>query len=235
MLLEDKVVVVTGAAGNLGTATVRTFLHQGARVFAATRNADDFHSLQATMPNPEHLLGGVYDLSRTDEADRLLEQALEAHGSLHGVANLVGGWAGGQSIMETTDLTFDAMLALNLRTAWGVTRAAMQVLAEEGGGSLVNVGATWAHHMTETSGIGAYAVSKAAVIALTRAAAVEGRSLRVRANVVAPGSMLPKGARASDPANQKLVPPELVARSMAFLLSDGAAEITGTVVDLPGR
>jgi NAD(P)-dependent dehydrogenase (short-subunit alcohol dehydrogenase family) len=235
MLLENKVVVVTGAAGNLGTATVQTFHEEGARVFAATRTAEDFHQLQGSMPSPERLAGGVYDLSRTDEADRLMEQALEAHGGLHGVANLVGGWAGGQSLIETTDVAFDHMIALNLRTAWGVTRAAMQVLSEQGGGSVVNVGATWALHMTEVNGIVAYVVSKAAVLALTRAAAVEGRPLRVRVNAVAPSSMLPRGASAEDPANARLVPPERVASAMAYLLSEGSREITGTVVDLPGR
>jgi NAD(P)-dependent dehydrogenase (short-subunit alcohol dehydrogenase family) len=235
MSLKDRVFVITGAAGNLGEACVRVFQHEHADVYAAVRRAEDLGVLRATVPLPEKLKGGVYDLSRPDEADRLMEDAAEAYGALHGVANLVGGWAGGQSVIGTSEETFDRMIAINLKTAWNVSRAAVRTLSEEGGGAIVNVGATWANRMAGVEGMVAYVTAKAAVVALTRAIAAEARTLGVRANCVAPGSMLPKGARAADPKNAKLVPPDLVAHAIAYLCSDAAEGATGSVLDIPAR
>lgn len=234
MSLLQKVVLVTGAAGNLGQHTVRVCLQERAKVYAAVRRPAELQSLMALMPNPDNLKGGAYDLGRSDDADRMVAEAATAFGALHGVINIVGGWAGGHPITETTDATFDGMMALNVKTAWNVSRSAMRALAEEGGGAIVNVGAIWAHRMQGIEGTSAYVISKAAVLALNQSLAAEGRALGVRANLVAPGSMVPPGERGSDPKNARLVPPESVARAMAYLCSDSAASVTGTVIELPG-
>ena len=235
MSLHEKVILVTGAAGNLGQHTVRVCLQERAKVYAAVRKPAELQSLVEILPNPDNLKGGVYDLGRSDETDRMVEDAVLVFGALHAVINLVGGWAGGHPITETSDVTFDQMMALNVKTAWNVSRSAMRALGEEGGGAIVNVGAIWAHRMQGIEGTSAYVISKAAVLALNQSLAAEGRALGVRANAVAPGSMVPAGERSSDPKNAHLVPPEAVARAMAYLCSEGASSVTGTVIELPGN
>jgi NAD(P)-dependent dehydrogenase (short-subunit alcohol dehydrogenase family) len=146
------------------------------------------------------------------------------------VVNLVGGFAAGQPVADTPLEDFERLFALNLRPTYLVTQAALPRLRAAGGGSIVCVGSAAA--LAPFAGGAGYAASKAAVMTFARAVAAEGRPDGVRCNTIVPTQIDTPANRAAMPESEhhKLVPPERIARVVAFLCDDASAAITGAAV-----
>jgi 3-oxoacyl-[acyl-carrier protein] reductase len=152
-------IVVTGAAGALGTAVCERLERGGATVFRIDRKLADL----------------------TDEAqvERAYDQAVQRHGALSGSVHCAGGWTAGSSVQA-----LEKMIALNLRSTLLCCNAALKRM--DGAGRIVNVAAITAANLSGLAGAPAYNASKAGVIALTRAFAESGPA---RCNCVAPAAM----------------------------------------------
>ncbi len=227
--LDQKIALITGAKGGLGTSVTQAFLAAGATVVGSSRSiqASDFaHPQFTSMPA---------ELSTMDAARALADAVVTKFGRLDVLVHVVGGFSGGQSVAETDDATLERMLDLNLRSAFNVVRAVIPHMRKQRGGRVVAVGSRAA--VEPQAFVGAYSASKAAMVALMRALALENQDLGITVNVVLPGTMDTPQNRAGDPKADfsKWIPPAKVASTILWLASDGASHVTGAAVPVYGR
>lgn len=229
-ILDGKVILVTGASGGLGGAVVEALVAAGAEVVAAARHAPTVPG--AIAPRVRALAGDLVDEAG---AQRLVEEAAAWRGRLDGLANLVGAWLGGAPVAATPTDTWRRMLSVNLDAAFFVTRAALGPMLRAKSGRVVHVGSRAA--VEPQPGSAAYAVAKAGLVALVRTVAEEVRGAGVTVNCVLPGTIDTPANRASMPGADasRWVPPREIAEAIAWLLSDGAAGVTGAALPLYGR
>lgn len=224
--MNNQVVILTGATGGLGRTVTERLLSAGARVFAPyTREAP------ATA---DRLQGVQADLSTDEGAKRAVEKALAWGGRIDALVNLVGGYAGGPLVHETDDAAWNRMLDLNLGCAFLLSRAVLPHLLAQHSGRIVHIGSRAAAE--PFPGAAGYIVSKAAVVALTRAIATEVAGSGITANVILPGTIDTPANRAASPGADfsKWVRPSALADTILFLLSDSAREINGAAIPVYG-
>jgi NAD(P)-dependent dehydrogenase (short-subunit alcohol dehydrogenase family) len=221
----DRVVLVPGASGVLGSAVVSLLVSRGARVAAVARKKPELagaHGIAADLTKPE---GAKFAVAET----------LAAFGRIDAVVHVLGGFAGGEPVQETSDSTIEKMLDMNYRSAFYVFREAMpKVLEAKDRGRIVAVGSKAAVDPPAT--LAAYSASKAALLALVRALAAETKGTGVTVNAVLPSIIDTPENRASDPAADvsKWVKPESLAAVIAHLLSDDARDISGAEIPVYG-
>jgi len=216
-------VLVAGGAGALGSAVVHELSDRGWDVTVIDRHersdgADGVTYAQADLLDPESAAAAVASV-----------------GGLKAVVNLVGGFAMGPKVGEADLGEFEFMLRLNLVPAFNLASAAMPRLAETGGGAFVGVSARAA--LEPFAGASGYITAKAAVLAFIRSLDAEYRAAGVRANAVLPSTIdTPANREASPGADwSKWVPPEQIARVIAFLCSDDSQATSGAAVPVYGR
>jgi len=231
--LQGKAVVVTGASGNLGQAVAAALLQAGARCALVDRSAARLKDLFGNA-NEALLLGDV-DLTDAQQTTAALTRAAAHFGRLDGLANTVGGFAGGKPVHEEAHATWERMFAMNLTTALNVSRAAIPLMLRAGGGRIVHVAARAA--LTGVPGLGAYSASKSAVIRLTESLAGELRDQNIGVNCVLPGTIdTPENRRDMPEADfGRWVAPAEIASVMLFLLSGTARAVSGAAVPVYGR
>jgi NAD(P)-dependent dehydrogenase (short-subunit alcohol dehydrogenase family) len=227
------VAFISGGAGYLGRAVTRAFLEAGWRVAVALHHSDAKNALDALKAaHPGRISTCLLDLSTERGASSAITQTVQWGGRLDAVAHLMGGWAGGDKIADTSLGEWEAMMGVNLTSAFLLTRAAIPRMLE-GGGSLVYVSSRAARE--QRAGNAAYAVSKAGLIVLAESVAEEYGERGIRANAVLPGTMdTPANRRAMPNADpSRWVPTEEVARVILFLAT--SASVNGAAVPVYGR
>jgi NAD(P)-dependent dehydrogenase (short-subunit alcohol dehydrogenase family) len=177
----------------------------------------------------EHVSTVVADLTDPDDVARAV-RATEGEAPLKALVNLVGGFAAGQPVATTPLADFERLFALNLRPTYLVTQAALPRLAANGGGAIVCVGSSAALH--PFAGAAGYVASKAAVIAFAKVVAEEGKPDGIRCNAILPTQIDTPANRAAMPESEwkHLVPPERIAKTIAFLCGDASAAVNGAAV-----
>jgi NAD(P)-dependent dehydrogenase (short-subunit alcohol dehydrogenase family) len=236
MPLTARVVLVAGGTGGLGRAVSLGFLKEGARVVVTYRKQGELDTLKKLAGGNGSNLEG-YDVDVTDEGDvsKLVEGIVAQHGRLDAMVNTVGGYVGGVKLWELDTKVFDQMLALNLRSGYALSRAAVRVMLKQGSGAIVNVAAKAA--IDHGAGAGAYAASKAAAVAMIHSLAEDLKGTGIRVNSILPSII-------DTAANRKAMPkadfakwpkPEDIARVIVFLCGDGAKVIHGAAVPVFGN
>ena len=225
--MKNKVVVITGALGALGTVAVESALARGAKV-AGIDHAPS--QMPATADRLE--LGGV-DLSDPLQAKKAVDAAALHFGRLDALINIAGGFTF-EAVAEGDSKSWQRMYALNVLTALNTSRAALAHLAASNAGRIVNIGALGA--LQAGAGMGAYAASKAGVHRLTEALAAEWKG-KVTVNAVLPSTIDTEANRASMPKADfsKWVRPQELAEVILFLASDAASAVTGALLPVAGR
>jgi NAD(P)-dependent dehydrogenase (short-subunit alcohol dehydrogenase family) len=222
MDLENRVALVTGATGALGSAVTLDLLASGARVAALYRSKPGMEKLAARAGNCSENLAGINaDLSRGEEVERAVAQALERWGRLDFLVAVAGGFAAGKT-WETDERTWDHMFNLNLRSLYLVLRGVVPVMIRKNFGRIVTVSSGAILH-GGGAGISAYAVSKSAVRHLTEVLADELKDYDIHVHSVLPGTMdTPNNRHAMPKADfSKWVKTEDVARVIRTLIGDG--------------
>src|SRR4051812_28176908 len=164
-MLNDKVFIITGAKGGLGTFVTKACLNAGATVAGVSRSIsdDDFgHDRFRAIPA---------ELTSSDAARSVVEKAVATFGGVDGVIHLVGAYTGGSSVADTDDAAVRRMLDVNLLSAFYMVRATLPQLRQASGGHIIAVGSRAAIEASPMSA--AYAASKAALVSLIRATAAE--------------------------------------------------------------
>src|SRR5262249_49697019 len=149
--------------------------------------------------------------------------------------HVVGGFAGGTSVAETDDDTWQKMMDINLNAAFYMLRAVVPVMRRAEHGRIIAIGSRQAVH--PAANVAAYAASKAALGSLVHTVALENKDKNIRANVILPGTMDTKANRAAMPkANfAKWVQTSHVANLVLMLAGDTGADITGAAIPVYGQ
>jgi len=225
----DRVVLVTGGAGNIGAAIAARFASDGARVVVA--------DLKVPADADARIRYETADVSVEDDVEALFERIKSEYGRVDVLVNSVGIWFR-RPFKEITVDEWDRIIAVNLRGVFLCIRAVLPLMEAAGGGAIVNIGSQAG--VTITRGQGAhYHASKAAISHLTKALAVEFGRLGIRVNCLAPGatfpdpSFLPQRILDQIPLGRGGVPDD-VAGACAFLASPDAAYITGQTLLVNG-
>ena len=230
MILEGKLIAVTGAFGTLGAAVTYAAMAAGARVAAIDR----VNAPSATLAMGAAKMFGGVDLGDADGARATLDAVAQSLGGLDGLVNIAGAFRW-QTLADGDLDTWDLLYRVNLRTAASASKAALPHLRRRGGGRIVNIGAASA--IKAAAGMGAYAASKAGVARFTEALAEELKDDRITVNAVLPSIIDTPPNRADMPTAdfERWVKPEQLADVIVFLLSDQAAAITGALLPVVGR
>jgi NAD(P)-dependent dehydrogenase (short-subunit alcohol dehydrogenase family) len=226
--MKGKIALITGANGGLGTHVTQALLEAGAIVAGTSRKIrqSDFDSPNFTALPAE--------ISTAEGAKALLGQVVAHFGKLDVLVHTVGSFAGGQSIADTDDATFERMFDLNLNCMFQILRAAVPVLRKTGNGRIIAIGSRAAQD--PGPGVGAYSASKAAMVSLIRTAALENKDAGLTSNVILPGTM-------DTPANRKAMPnadfsqwvrPATVAGLITWLAGDAGKDVNGAVIPVYG-
>ncbi|MBC7187475.1 MAG: SDR family oxidoreductase [Calditrichaeota bacterium] len=245
MEFADKCVLVTGGSRGIGRAVCTAFAEAGARVAVNYRaNQAAAEELFSLLPGGPHLLVQA-DVSRRQEARRLVQEVVASFGRLDVLVNNAGG-AG--PVHRITDLAYEEWLQAwertlrtNLFSAAQVTYWAVQQMLRQGGGRIVNVSSRGAFRGEPLKP--AYGAAKAALNAMSQSLAVALAPHHIYVAVVAPGFVASEsGARPdlSEEEIRKQVPfgrlalPEEVARAVLFLAAPGNEYLTGAILDVNG-
>lgn len=229
-LQRMRVVIVTGGTGALGQAVVLRFLADSVAVAVPYAVEAEAKALRARVaPDAARLLVEPADVTDADAMQRFVDGVLRRHGRLDVLVAAVGGFAGG-ALVDTERATWDRMLALNLTSAFTAARAVVPHMLASGSGRVITVASRAV--VPPTGGFIGYTVAKAGVIALTQALAEETRGRGVTVNAVLPSTMDTPANRAAMPDADRRgwVPVESVAEAIAFLASDQASHITGSLL-----
>jgi NAD(P)-dependent dehydrogenase (short-subunit alcohol dehydrogenase family) len=226
-------VVVTGAFGSLGLAVARSFREQGA-VIALLAHTQPPARVSVEFPAPHCILSGI-DLTHAASAGTAMETVRTTLGAIDVLINIAGGFR--WQTLEQGDVEgWDAMYAMNLKTAVVSTKAALPLLLESPAGRIINIGAGAAARPAG-SGMGPYTASKAGVHKLTESLAEELKGRGITVNAVLPGIIDTPQNRADMPNADfsRWVRPEDIASVVVFLASEQAAAVTGALVPVYGR
>lgn len=231
MDLTGKVIAVTGAFGNLGTAIARCAARRGARLALIDRTPAPLQlhpDLSGALA-----LGGI-DLASSDAAREAMDKAAAHFGGLDALVNAAGTFRW-ETLAEGSTDTWDFLYSVNVRTAVAASQAALPHLVARGAGRIVNIGANAATRAA--AGMGPYAASKAAVARLTESLAEELKDRGVTVNAVLPSIIDTPQNRADMPDADfsRWVAPEAIAEVILFLVSEAAAAVTGALIPVTGR
>jgi NAD(P)-dependent dehydrogenase (short-subunit alcohol dehydrogenase family) len=219
----------------LGSAVTREFAQAQARLALTGRSAQKLERLIVESDLPaERVFTIAADVTQADGVGDLVSAVLARFGRIDVLLNTAGGWSGGKPVGETPVEEWDRMLALNLRSAFLLSRAVLPYMLEAGWGRIVHVSSKTA--VEPRARQSAYATSKMGLITLTEVIAAEVKGSGVTANVILPSVIDTAANREAMPKAdpRKWVPPERIAATMRFLCSDAAASINGARIPIYG-
>jgi NAD(P)-dependent dehydrogenase (short-subunit alcohol dehydrogenase family) len=225
--LEGRVIAIAGVGGGLGPEVARRLGDAGAIVAGANRGQEEVDALGAELGLGERWDGRAVDLTDEDAVGEWRDGLVERFGHVDGLIHLVGGWRGGQPLHEEPLADWDLLHALLIRTVQLTTRAFHAQLDASAHGRFVLVSAKQAQQ--PSNGNAAYAAAKAAAEAWTLAYADGFGPGGATANIVVVDAILTARMRAENPGKEfpTFTPAEHVADAIAWLCSDGAAEMNG--------
>jgi NAD(P)-dependent dehydrogenase (short-subunit alcohol dehydrogenase family) len=248
--LDGRVAVVTGAAGVIGTATMRLLAERGARIVAVDRREQDLKTAIAELPASAQALAVTADVSDEDEVAGYVRAAVEKFGTIDAFYNNAGIEGDVKPITEYSLQSFRRVLDVNVVGVFLGMKHVLPVMLRHSKGSIINTASIAG--LMGSPHIAVYSASKHAVIGLTKSAAWECTGTGVRINCVCPGLidsrmlstiMLARNGGNAPPPHEKLVEriparrlgqASEVASIVAFLASDEASYVSGSAYTVDG-
>ena len=232
----DRVIVVTGAAGNLGIAVARAFQNAGAILALVDRSPGRLQNIFPDLADsPNHLFTPPADVTDPVSAAAAVEEVIRRFGRIDALVNTAGGYRAGTPLHETSLDDWEFMLNLNSRSVFVMCRAVIPHMLRQNQGRIVSVASRAA--LSGDALHAAYSVSKTAVVRLTESMSAELKDHGINVNCVMPGMIDTPQNRAAMPNADfsKWVAPSAIADVILFLTSEGSRAIQGAAIPVYGR
>ena len=248
MQLSDKVALITGGASGIGRATARLLAQEGAAVAVVDLDEAAGQEVARTIA-----AGGGQaifvraDVSRAADCRRAVQQTVDKWGKVDILFNNAG-IIRRANVLDTTEAEWDRVMAVNVKSIFLLGKFAIPVMAETGGGTIINTASGWG--LVGGRNAVSYCASKGAVVNMTRAMAMDHGEQNIRVNCICPGdtdtAMLRHEARqlgepddsfladAADRPLRRLGTPEDIAQAVLYLAGDASAFVTGTALVVDG-
>jgi NAD(P)-dependent dehydrogenase (short-subunit alcohol dehydrogenase family) len=228
MSLDNRTVIVTGAAGNLGKAVANAFADLGVNLVLVDLQRESLARAFGAEDARRSLVPA--NLLEMAAATGVAQAALTRFGRIDVLCNIAGGFRMGETVHETSDENWNFLFDINTRTLLHAVRAVVPHMIAAGGGKIINVGAFAAQK--GVAQMGAYTASKGTVIRMTEAMAAELREKNINVNCVLPTIIDTPENRAAMPkaSPAKWVAPADLANVIVFLASDAARAVHGAAV-----
>lgn len=245
MRLAGKVAIVTGAASGFGRGIAEAFVREGAKVVIA--DIDDDKAAAVAQEIEEHAVAVRADVTRKADVAAMVATAAEVFGGLDILVNNAGATHRNQSLMTVGEDEFDRIYAVNVKSIYLTTLAAVPLMEKRGGGVIINTASTAG--LRPRPGLTWYNGSKGAVITLTKSMAAELAPKNIRVNAINPvigeTGMLEQFMGMPDtPANRarflatiplgRMSKPEDIANAALFLADPASSFITGIAIEVDG-
>jgi len=245
MRLAGKVAIVTGAASGFGRGIAESFALEGASVIAADINGEGVRALAGGFG--DRMVAVVADVSQKIDVEAMVRAATEAFGGLDIVVNNAGITHRNQPLMDVGEAEFDRIYAVNVKSVYLSTIAAVPKLEKRGGGSIINIASTAG--VRPRPGLTWYNGSKGAVITLTKSLAAELAPRNIRVNAINPvmgetGLLTEFMGLPDTPENRakflagiplgRLSRPHDIANAALFLADPASSFITGAAIEVDG-
>jgi NAD(P)-dependent dehydrogenase (short-subunit alcohol dehydrogenase family) len=233
--IKDKVVVVTGAVGNLGRSVVNIFLEYDGHVCALDHREGRLEkAFSPRLGNEKLHLYNAVDVTVPDSMAACVEKVLDQVGPVDILVNTVGGFAFGETVHQMTSDTWVRMINLNVMSFFNSSNVIVPGMIEKGGGKIVSIGSKAS--LKGGAKVGAYAAAKSALLRLTESMADELKDHNIQVNCVIPSTIDGPENRRSMPSADfsKWVKPDEVANVILFLCSKMADAITGAAIPVYG-
>lgn len=231
----NRVVVITGASGNLGVATARAFLAANANLVLVDRSAEKLAQLYDDIADSAaHFLAAGVDMTNEAAVAAMAQAAVARLGRINVLVNTVGGYKAGTPLHETPLADWDFLLNLNVRTTLLACRAVLPTMLAQGAGKIINTASRAA--LAGEANAAAYSVSKTAVVRLTESLASEVKDRNINVNCILPGMIdtPPNRSAMPDADFSRWVTPEALADVILFLASDAARAMHGAALPVFG-
>lgn len=234
--LKDKVVILTGASGGLGTAVTHFFYEAGARLVLVDYPTGVLQEKFGGLNESQILMLDQINVTERADVEWVAQKAVERFGGVDVLVNIVGGFRAGDPVHETGEEVWELMMEMNAKSVFLVSGIIGRIMVGAGkGGRIINIGAKGG--LTGGKNSAAYSASKAAVLRITESMSAELKDANITVNAIIP-STIDTAANRRDMPNadfSKWVTPESLAGVIAFLASDGARDVTGALLPVYGR
>lgn len=228
---SKKVVLITGGTGALGRMLVKKFIDSGAITISSFHSEKEAQKLKIENPQVELI---KMDLLREEQLLKTISELVRQFGTINILVNVVGGYLGGKNIDDLNETEWDAMLNLNLKSAFLISKHVIPVMKSGNGGNIVHISSRTGQK--SEGGDSAYAASKAGLIRFVESAAQEFKEDKINVNCILPTTI-------DTDANRKAMPnadftkwssTEDLANVILFLCSSGARVINGSAIPTYG-
>lgn len=229
MTLDNKIILITGASGALGTITAQVFTDAQATLVVTGRKQENLPQLDG-----DHHTHAC-DLTDEQQCAQLIEDVVTRYGRIDGLLNIAGGFAMGPKVHELKSQQFEHMFSMNFTSTFNTCRSVLAQMNQQGHGNIVNVAARAA--LQGKAKMAPYCIAKSAVVTLTESMAAEHQHDDININCILPGTIDTPTNRADmpDADHSTWVPCADLANTMLFLCSPQARAINGAVIPVYGK
>jgi NAD(P)-dependent dehydrogenase (short-subunit alcohol dehydrogenase family) len=246
MKMKGKVAIVTGAGGGVGRAISKRLVSEGCKVVLLGRDRTKLQKAASEVGDKKSTMTVMADITKEAEVLSAMEQTISSFDKVDILVNNAGTINDPVPFHEMTDDQWDDLIDTNLVGTFRMTKAAIPVMMRNGGGSIVNISSVLGIRSIPKVPLSVYGVTKAGVIMFTKSIAVEYGQYKVRCNCVCPSTIKSsiiepylqdenaKKVLESGFPLHKIGEPEDIAGAVAYLCSDDAKWITGTVMMVDG-
>lgn len=185
---SKKVILVTGPAGNLGSAVVERFLNESVSLVLVDHHPDRIRErYQDLVKSDDHLLLTNIDLTDAATVQKAVNRALDTFGRIDCLVHTIGGFQMGEQVHQITQESWEHMMDINVKTLLNITRFVIPAMIDQNNGIIITIGAI--PSLKGKRNMGSYSAAKAAVLRLTESIAAEGKSRGIIARCIIPGTI----------------------------------------------